>query len=191
MLASALGIQYVASVSETLSHMLPDLAAYLEAATSTPPPRGLEANKFDPSSLTWRVVSAYDAPGLYNFKVYGKPTYRWLASNQVHYDVPWPIGVFAELSATRRQVLMFEPDGATGTLCVPGGTPLPALQSRAAALCSGLAPLRVQNEWRYLNVPQRIATRIAKSLDQTLAEKQAVGFAPPVSRPLYRRGANA
>jgi hypothetical protein len=58
-----------------------------------------------------------------------------------------------------------------GSLFRPLWAPFPLLQERAAAMCSGLAPLLVNPEApfvnqriRYENVPLRIAERIASSL---------------------------
>jgi len=170
-LASDLGISYEYSVSERLSEVLPALDAYLAAATSTPAARGYGVARFDPRTLAFVETESDRQPGLYRYDVYGAPVFRLVDSDDTVYDVDLSVGVYAALSRWGENRLHWFEQPVNGELAVPLRAPLPSLHARAAALCSGLAPRRRHAALVYLNVPSRIADRIARSLDQSLGAR--------------------
>jgi hypothetical protein len=95
-----------------------------------------------------------------------------VADDGDRFDVDLGVGAWAE---ARRQgvddLLWWWPDGVNGTLDVPRYLPLPTLQARSATLCSGLAADFVDGSYRYVNVPNWLATRIAETLGQSLVVK--------------------
>jgi hypothetical protein len=169
-LAGALGIDYEYSVSERLSHLLPELDSYLGLAVSMPAASGYGVTRLDVGDLSWIDVESDRSPGLYCYDAYGRPIYRLVVGSEEIYDVDLAMGVWAALSRWGENRLRYREDVVNGTLVVPLGAPLPTLHARTAALCSGLAPSRVGGELWYRNVPYATAGRIARSLDQTLVE---------------------
>lgn len=172
-LAAHVGVQYEFSVSDRLSDLLPEFGSYLSLARHSVPTRGFGVERFDAASLQWKEVGADSLPGLYKYKAYGRPEFRFVDSASAFLALDRPIGIYAELRRTERSVLRFEEDALNGTLVVPVAAPLPWMQARCAALCSGLEPWLERRDWtrRYVNVPAEIAARIARSLDQELTVK--------------------
>jgi hypothetical protein len=167
-LADALGISYEYSVSERLSQLLPELDSYLALAVSMPAASGYGVTRLAVDDLSWTDVESDRSPGLYCYEAYGRSVYRLVAGLDRIYDVDLAIGVWAALSRWGENRVQYREDAVNGTLVVPLGAPLPTLHARTAALCSGLAPSRVTGELWYRNVPRAIASRIARSLDQSL-----------------------
>jgi hypothetical protein len=167
-LADHVGIHYQRSVSELLSRALPRLESYLALSCTTPVAKGYGVERFNPKILTWDHTGSDREPGLYRYEVPGPPTFRLLDDDGRLYAPDLAIGVYAALARWAGDVLRYHPESINGTLAVPIGAPLPTLQARAAALCSGLAPQRRGKMFVYWNVPLEIAERIAFSLGQTL-----------------------
>jgi len=165
-LALRLEFRYEHSVSERLSELLPTLEAYLELARSAPPPRGYGFQALDVATLRWRDQDDDDRPGLYRYEGYGGFIYQLRDLDGASYRVDMPVGIYAQLSSLGDNRLKWFRHSVNGQLTVPLAAPLPALHARAAALCSGLAPRRQGNALVYVNVPEHVATRIARSLDQ-------------------------
>lgn len=124
--------------------------------------------RFDPLALRWAPVESDREPGLYEYDVVGRPAFRLLDRDGAVYAPDMVTGIYAALSRWGTNVLRYAPDSVNGTLRAPLRAPLPTLQARAAALCSGLAPLPQDDELAYWNVPRPIAERIARSVDQSL-----------------------
>lgn len=167
-LAGQLNIPYELSVSERLSRALPTLDSYLALSRSTPAAKGYGVEHFDLQTLTWASSDSDREPGLYRYDVVGPPTFRLLDDDGCFYDLDLATGIYAALSRWGENVLRYQAESVNGTLVVPIGAPLPTLQARAAALCSGLAPPRRARALTYWNVPLETAELIARSLDQTL-----------------------
>jgi hypothetical protein len=167
-LAERLGVAYEISVSDRLSRALPSLDSYLELSRSTPAAAAFGVERLYVATLEWGPVETDREPGFYRYDTVGRPAFRLLDSDGAAYDVDLATGVYAALSRWGENVLRYKPDPVNGTLVVPLGAPLPTLQSRTAALCSGLAPPRQGRALTYWNVPRVIAERVARSLDQTL-----------------------
>jgi hypothetical protein len=167
-LANRLGIPYELSVSDRLSRLLPTLDSYLALSHSTPAATGYGVERFDVTALEWRAIESDREPGFYRYDIVGRPAFRLLDNDGSVYDLDIATGVYAALSRWGENLLRYQADPVNGTLVVPFGAPLPTLQARTAALCSGLAPPRHGGSLTYWNVPRIVADRIARSLDQTL-----------------------
>lgn len=167
-LAERLGIDYEYSISERLSRVLPPIDAYLRIGASTPAARGYGVDRFDPQSLKWEPVEDDRRPALYGYEALVGREYRLVTSEREIYDVDKALGIWAALSRWGENRLRYRPEEVNGNLIVRLDTPLPTLQARTAALCSGLAPKRYGETLWYRNVPQSYAERIAQSLDQTI-----------------------
>jgi hypothetical protein len=169
-LAQALGIRFEHSVSERLVRLLPPLDSYLPKAKAAPAPPRYGVESFEATTLRWRMASADTAPGLYRYDLPGGRAYRLIDRDGSIYALDSAKATYAALSRWGPNVLKYMSDSVNGTLVVPLAAPLPVLQARAAALCSGLAPLlQGKTQW-YRNVPGSLAQRIAWSLDQALVE---------------------
>jgi hypothetical protein len=133
-----------------------------------PAPAGFGVKRFDVSGLAWRDAESDREPGFYQYDNIVRPAFRLLDHDNEVYDLDVATGVYAALSRWGENVLSYTPDSVNGTLTMPLTTPLPTLQARTAALCSGLAPRFDNGVLFYWNVPRATAERIARSLDQTL-----------------------
>lgn len=167
-LAARLGIAYEVSVSDRLSRLLPGLDSYLALSRSTPAAAGYGVERFDVERLEWATCESDREPAFYRYDVVGRPAFRLLDSDGAVYDLDLATGIYAALARWGENELRYQPDSVNGTLVVPFGAPLPSLQARTAALCSGLAPASIAGALCYWNVPRQIADRITRSLDQTL-----------------------
>jgi len=168
-LAEMMGIGYEFSVSDRLSALLPSLDSYLALASTTPAPSGYGVEQLNLQSLRWADAESDRSPGLCRYDHYGRPTYRLVTEDET-YNVDWAIGAWSALSRWGENKLQYRRDAVNGTLIAPVGAPLPTLHARAAALCSGLAPGRINGADWYRNVPRHVAERIARALDQTLVD---------------------
>jgi hypothetical protein len=168
-LAIRLGISYEFSVADRLSRLLPSLTSNGTASPGGPLARGFQVDKLRVDGLEWLAVESVETPGLYRYNLYGRPDFRYVDLAGRSFAVDKATGTYLELSRNRHRVLAFREDGVNGTLIVPVRAPLPTLQARAAALCSGLAPTydRRTLAMHFVNVPSSIAERIASSLEQT------------------------
>lgn len=167
-LAERLDVPYEFSVSDRLSRLLPALDSYLALSRSTPVVAGYGVTRFDVVNLEWASVEADRDPAFYRYDVVGRPAFRLLDNDGSFYDLDMAMGIYAALSRWGENVVRYHADSINGMLVVPVGAPLPTLQARTAALCSGLAPSREGRTLAYWNVPGTVAERIARSLDQTL-----------------------
>lgn len=176
---------------------LAQVATALDATYTDTAASGIAALLRPPAALNRSAPPAYDSPlellvsvrdhtwtrvraehrnprdGLYREHVHG----RWrhiLRRNGYWYTTEFSHGVYLELSRQGIDAIRWQPDGErrphTGTAIVDRYAPLPALHSRAFALCSGSVPRQdtTTNTYLYDNVPRLIAIQIATSLNQTL-----------------------
>lgn len=167
-LADALGIRFSHSASEQLASMLPSLDARLRLGRSAKAPIGYGVQGLDLTHLRWRDVTTFEPPGFYRHAAPAGPTFRLVDNDALTYEVDMARGIYAALSRWGESRLKYMPQSVNGALVVPVAAPLPTLQARAAALCTGLAPEKRAQAFIYPNVPEHIATAIAKSLDQSL-----------------------
>ena len=167
-LAHRLGIRYEYSVSARLGAILPTLDDSLALARSAPPPRGFGFQRLDVTRLDWHDADSDEQPGLYRYEGFRGFVYQLLDADGLSYRLDLPTGIYAALRRWGQSRLRYEPASVNGELIVPLAAPLPWLHARTAALSSGLAPRREGRALVYVNVPEPIATRIARTLDQTL-----------------------
>lgn len=170
-LAARLGVHYDYCVADRLSRILPTVAGALKEARESPPVRGFGVRRLVRSKggyFHWLEVDSDRFPGLYEYASYSRPEFRFVPEAGRHLIVDKYTGIYAELQRLQLNVLTLEMDGPTGDLVVPLYAPLPVLQARAAAFCSGLGPLSQAGSKRYPNVPLDVAERIAASLGQRL-----------------------
>ena len=168
-LAARIGASFEPVPAQRLSTLLPSLESLVDSArTATEPPRGYSAEWLDPNVLNWVEAVKTSRPGLYRYRGYGFDQFRYY-DGATWREIDRDLGVWAALSRTRRDLITFEREEVNGTLVVPFVGRLPLLHARAAVLCSGLPPSNVVHGWiRYVNVPSSIASRIARSLGQSL-----------------------
>jgi hypothetical protein len=168
-LAEWLGVDFEFSVSERLLTTLPDIDAMLAKRRSTPGVPDFGVRRWDPYR-SWRLADRDDAPGLYEYEHAGRRELRWISDAMEIFRVDLPLGVYAELRRAGRceDVLKWWGKSINGDLGVPLWAPAPNLHARAAALCSGVAPLRRGKVTLYKNVPLPFAQDLAASLGQNL-----------------------
>jgi hypothetical protein len=172
-LADALGIRYEYSVAERLSRLLPTLDSYLATVPSTRCPKRYGVMAFDVEALRWHSTDDDGEPGLYQYESYGPPMFRLINDGQV-FAVDLATGVYAALCRWGGNRLRYMDQSVNGELWVHLAAPLPTLQARAAALCTGLAPVKRGRGLVYRNVPRAVVRRIARSLDQSIAPLEVV-----------------
>lgn len=188
-LATRLEIDYDFCVAERLSRVLPSLESTIALTNDSTPARGFGVWRLGiaiDSDESWREVTSDTGPGLYKYDVWGRAEFRWVDAAGRHLPVDKFTGIYAELQRQSHQCLRLVLDGPNGELMVPAWAPLPALQARAAVLCSGLAPYfdRASRTRRYPNVPPRIARRIGRSLGQEVEVMVAEATLVPGPRPV-------
>ncbi|WP_306322310.1 MULTISPECIES: hypothetical protein [unclassified Streptomyces] len=145
------------------------------------PEFGAPLEQYDFDQRRYVPVPRPQGQGLYRLKRRdGKRTCQVLLDD-TWYEASHEHGVYAVLAlqGNAADVLRWLPEedcgrDRTGTLFVDWGYPLPDLQRRVAAMCSGLAP-RINEgaeNLAYDNVPEVVAIKIARSLGQTLGDQQ-------------------
>ncbi|MEA3511837.1 MAG: hypothetical protein U9R51_10415, partial [Actinomycetota bacterium] len=139
-LSSTLGIEYEFNVADRLSRLLPDFSASLSIGSAAPPSDAFPVERWSPRMFRWTGYTKRPPPGLYRVKQYTRRVHRFLDSDGNWFELDGPTGMYAELDRTSTNVLRYRRDTINGTLFVPLGAPLPALQARSAALSCGLAP---------------------------------------------------
>lgn len=169
LLSEQFELPFVYSVSERLADVLPPLDAMLTPYREPALVDHYGLERFDLDK--YLVPAEHDRdPGLYRYELSGPRRLQFAAEDGSRYRVDLAVGTWAEarrLGAT--DLLDWQPDGTNGTLLAPWMLPLPALHARTATLCSGLrAETNAYGEVEYVNVPERLALRIAESLDQEL-----------------------
>lgn len=170
--AKGIGVPYAGCASSELARMLP--SSTTDTVSAPPAYDAVVEQLVELSPRRWSRRSARSSlhDGLFREQSEG----RWMYTfhrGAVWYACDLASGYFAELERLRHSVLRWEPASGsptTGNLFVNFGAPLPPLQSRALALCSGLAPTSdaTARTSVYVNVPLETATRVAASLRQSL-----------------------
>jgi hypothetical protein len=172
-LAASLNVNYELCLSERLAKILPSLRDYLAISRSTPAAKGYGFERFNVHSHKWFRSERDAQPGLYRYDVWGRPEFRFVASDDSVYAVDQAIGVHAEIARNGENQIRYRRESVNGTLSVPFGAQLPVLQARTASLCTGLMPDLHGGEWHYPNVPEDTARAIAASLGQSLVIRQS------------------
>jgi len=171
-LAERCGIGYSYSVSQQLSAMLPELSLYVRLWEQRPIPQGFPVERFDASAYKWAESSEAEAsePGLYRSITWESHVHTLVLPTRVALRATRQHAVYEVLRWEAAPTLRYR--AASRELWAPVGARLPLLQERAAVLCSGLMPVYRKLDGidglTYLNVPPRVAKRIASSLVQRL-----------------------
>jgi hypothetical protein len=168
-LASSLGIASSYSVASQLAGVLPDLDSYLHQAATTPAPSGYGVQMLGLERLDWSDVEDDRDQGLYRYEAPAGRRFRYVDGSGTSHEVDLAIGTYAALrESPGRGWLKWFRKSLNGDLEVRLRAPLPTLHARAAALCSGLAPMHRGSCLVYVNVPKAIALALARSLAQEL-----------------------
>jgi hypothetical protein len=123
------------------------------------PSQDLEA--FEMQSARWRETSSISRPGAYRTKARGL-TYLYVS----HADLSNRVGrvgdprIVKHLAALDAQACLVSYSAAERSLAVPLGCELPGILERAAVLCSGHPPIKVNGQRRYDEVPEDVAQMI-------------------------------
>jgi len=169
-LAASLGIAFEYSVAGRLCALLTPVSESLVPVAS-PPESALERQQWDPRTLRWNPAVGEWQVGLYRYRTAGLRKYRYFTDRSTCFVVEFPVGAYMELQRISSNLVSYASEEVNGVLSAPARVPLPALQARVAALCSGVAPAFDQKIGvvKYLNVPTDMAISIAVSLGQDLA----------------------
>jgi hypothetical protein len=171
-LAASLAITFEYSVAGRLCSLLTPISETLVPVAS-PPETALERQRWDAGTLQWNPAVGEWQVGLYRYRTAGLRKYRYFTDKSTCYVVEFPVGAYMELQRIGSNLVSYASEEVNGVLSAPARVPLPALQARVAALCSGVAPAFDQKigAVNYLNVPKDMAISIAGSLGQDLAVK--------------------
>jgi hypothetical protein len=168
-LADWLEVPYEHSLGRRLAGLLPDLDAMLVRRESAPGVPDLGVEIFEATSRRWSPVENDAYPGLYRYERGWRKELRWKDDHGQPYHVDFALGVWCELRRLgKRSEMRWEVQSVHGLLGVPVPFPAPALHARAAAMCSGLAPMREGRLLMYRNVPKDVAEALASTLGQEL-----------------------
>jgi hypothetical protein len=166
-LATQFGLPFVHSVTERLADVLPSLDVLLHGtAPAVVQHYGVERYDLE---FGFQAVDDDRSPGFYRYEISGPRRMQFQAADGRRYHVDLAVGAWAEARRLGELAhIWWRPDGTNGSLMTPWRLPLPSLHARSAALCSGLAPYVTDDGVNYVNVPEWVAIRIARSLGQEL-----------------------
>lgn len=169
------GVEFVGYSARNLAAVLPRISLGPAAA---PPAHSDDVERLvSLPEVEWEQGRP-DEFGLCRFKVHGRPTYLLLMRNGKWYRTDHATGVLLDRRGREHTGFMrFRSERTTndtelGTLFLDWGTPLPALQTRALVLCTGL-PVEFGSLARttiYRNVPRNVAEQVASSVYQQLTD---------------------
>lgn len=173
--AEGIGATYVGCTAERLGGRLNRIGPGLPTAPPAFGNQTLERLE-DPTTASYVPANGSTAQkdGLYRVTLQGRLAHLYLLDGH-WYRSELAEGLFLEFAARNMSVIRWRPDPGhgrsdIGTVFVDWGAPLPPLQSRALALCSGLPP-RFSGTARtaiFVNVPLAVANAVASSLGQHL-----------------------
>jgi hypothetical protein len=168
-LADWLEVPYEHSVGRRLAELLPSLDAMLAERSSAPGVPDLGVEMFETRSGRWSPVESDSEPGLYRYERGWRKELRWRDDDGQPHHVDMALGAWCELRRVdRRREIRWEQESVHGNLLVPVRFPAPVLHARAAAMCSGLAPVKEGRMLMYRNVPKDVAEAVASTLGQEL-----------------------
>jgi hypothetical protein len=171
-LADECGIGFSYSICDELSLMFPSLAKYAELWAPEPMPLGHSIEVFDVDRVRWIPCKETERfePGLYAVKLSWDVVHILQTSPEISVHATREHGVYERMRWEDRDVLDYSE--MDSELWVPTQAPLPPLQARAATLASGMLPRYERRHDMhgvvYVNISDQLASRIAKSLEQTL-----------------------
>lgn len=173
--ARKLGASWVPCFALQVAEILPKLSYRGPAAKPLP---GTPVDKYDFARSRFIEVPGVVGDGLYRFiRADHKRPYQILRDGTWR-ATTYEEGIYLELASGsygKTSCIRWKREAESGRndigdLVVDWGTPLPALQRRAAVLCTGLKPRysRIAGTAVYRNVPLSLAKAISRSLLQDL-----------------------
>jgi hypothetical protein len=157
----------VPAAAATMAATLPPLGALLEALPRVALPHARMIQRWDTATAQWASAALADRPGAYKLTgtrlLYGIRTDHDFVQGTLGVGTAQLVKHLAALQASNPHVA-YHP--TTSSLLVPLGADLPGLYGRAAALCSGRVPARLQAAplLCYHHVPPDIAGAIVEAL---------------------------
>lgn len=171
-LANECGIGFSYSVCDDLSSMFPKLARYRELWMPREIPLGHSIEVFDEERVRWIETDEPESfqEGLFAVKLSWDVVHILQTAPGMSVHASREHGVYERMRWDDINVLDYSPQ--EHELWVPTQAPLPPLQARAATLASGMLPRYERRHDMhgviYVNISDHLASRIAKSLEQTL-----------------------
>ena len=159
-----MGIHISSEFSAKLSCILPNLR--LDSFDQDKFVLNAPIEKFNVDTLKYDSNPSDISDGLYRIPNFGRYTHL-LKLNNIQREVPPEWGAWLILRAFRKNKLIYY-NKEQQILRVK--LTMPLLAHRCAVLCSGRVPIWKNGFYCYSNVPNEIAFRIAKSLNQQLEE---------------------
>ena len=159
-----MGIHISREFSAKLSCILPNLR--LDSFEPDESVLNAPIEKFNVDELKYESNPPGVSEGLFRISDYGRYTH-FLKLNNIQRKVPPEWGTWLILRAFRKTKLICY-DKEQQILLVKRRLSMPLLANRCAVFCSGRVPKRKGKFYHYPNVPNEIASRIAKSLNQQL-----------------------
>jgi hypothetical protein len=159
----------VSSAAATMAAALPPLGALVETLPRVALPHAGIIQRWDTSTARWESAALADRPGAYKLTgtrtLYGIRTHQDLGRGSLGIGTVQVVKHLAALQAGTPHAA-YRP--ASSSLLVPLGADLPGLYGRAAALCSGRLPCRLQEAplLCYHDVPPEIAGAIIDALSR-------------------------
>lgn len=133
---------------------------------AAPPPADEDVDRFDAHHIRWAPTSAPFAPGLHQYELHGRMTFR-LHVDDDWFEVDRAAGQLAVLRG-RDDVVRWHPASksydAPPILTVNRDVSLPPLAERAAVAASGLLPRRHKHQRIYRNVSSKLALALGDAL---------------------------
>ncbi|MGW2203994.1 hypothetical protein [Streptomyces sp. NPDC001774] len=175
-LASELGAVHAPCFAYHGAALLPDSVPFERTSA---PEYGVPLEQYDFTTSHYVPTRRPQSDGLYRLKRRDSKRVCQVLRAGHWYETTHEHGVYTVLGteSPHADVLRWIPEedcgrGRFGTLFVDWGFPLPDLQRRVAAMCSGLAPRinETAENLAYDNVPQVVAMKIAHSLGQSLGD---------------------
>ncbi|WP_159024457.1 hypothetical protein [Streptomyces scabiei] len=178
-LAEDLGAVFAPTFAYQGAALLPGLDL---AERTSAPEYGAPLEHYDLEQRRYMPTVRPHGDGMYRLKRRDSKRVCQVLRDGAWFETTHEYGIYTVLSEqnSAADVLRWRPEAdcgrdGIGTLFVDWGYPLPDLQRRVAAMCSGLAP-RIQESAQnlaYDNVPGDVALKIAASLGQTLGDLHA------------------
>lgn len=159
-----MGIHISRNFSAKLSWILPNLQ--LDSFDQDKSILKAPIEKFNVDTLKYDNNPPDISEGLFRIPDYGRYNH-FLKLNNIQRKVPPEWGAWLILRAFRKNKLIYY-NKEQQILQVKSPLVMPLLANRCTVLCSGRVPIWKNGFYCYSNVPNEIASRIAKSLNQQL-----------------------
>jgi hypothetical protein len=165
--ASKAKIDLIINPAESLSNVLPDFSAITGNRAS--PSGNLEREWFCPRTLGWKDSTGNPLRGLHKIDIANSPEYRWM-DGEVWWHTDLPAGQFLAMKDVEKTVFKWSEGtpnrGVANRFEMLKELRLPSLAMRTATICDGFLPEEAadREHIRFLNVPLRVAKRIAHSV---------------------------